>query len=88
MDDVQARLARCFLAVFPELSPDQVSAATSTTVHSWDSVAGVTLMAVVEEEFDIGIEADDLSSFNSFDGFLSYLRQAEQVCSHDGGNTA
>jgi acyl carrier protein len=76
MDSTQARLANCFLAVFPDLSQDQVLTASSATVPSWDSVAGVTLMAVVEEEFDIAIDADDLSRFNSFDGFLAYLRSA------------
>lgn len=77
MDEQQARLVNCFLAVFPELSADEISAATSTTVQSWDSVAGVTLLAVVEEEFGITLETDDLSRFDSFQGFLNYLRQTE-----------
>jgi acyl carrier protein len=73
MDNMQARLTNCFLAVFPELTSDQVASATSETVHSWDSVAGVTLLAVVEEEFGIPLESDDLSRFRSFQGFLNYL---------------
>jgi acyl carrier protein len=76
MDNTQARLTNCFLAVFPELTSDQVASATSATVHSWDSVAGVTLLAVVEEEFCIPIGSDDLSRFGSFQGFLTYLRGA------------
>ena len=77
MDEQQARLVNCFLAVFPELSADEVGSATSATVASWDSVAGVTLLAVVEEEFGLTLETDDLSRFDSFQGFLSYLRQTE-----------
>lgn len=77
MDSTQARLIHCFLAVFPELTSDQVPSASSETVHSWDSVAGVTLLAVVEEEFGIPLESDDLYRFNSFQGFLSYLEPAE-----------
>ena len=77
MDEIQIRLARCFLVVFPELNADRIKEANSITVHSWDSVAGVTLIAVVEEEFEIMIEDDDLAKFNSFEGFLTYLRDAE-----------
>ncbi len=77
MDEQQARLANCFLAVFPDLSADEISSATSATVPSWDSVAGVTLLAVVEEEFGIALETDDLSRFDSFQDFLTYLRQTE-----------
>jgi acyl carrier protein len=73
MDEQKMRLENCFLAVFPELSSNEVSSATSETVPSWDSVAGVTLMSVVEEEFGIVIQADDLSRFTSFQGYLGYL---------------
>jgi acyl carrier protein len=75
MDDKQVRLAGCFLAVFPELSSDGITEASSVSVQNWDSVAGVTLLAVVEEEFGIIIEDDDLSKFNSYEGFLSYLQE-------------
>ncbi len=78
MDDKQARLMGCFLAVFPELSADEIVKASSTSVHNWDSVAGVTLLAVVEEEFGISVEVDDPASFNSFEGFLSYLHETEK----------
>jgi acyl carrier protein len=76
MDEKEIRLAECFLAVFPELSTDEVTKACSTSVQSWDSVAGVTLLAVVEEEFGISIEVEDLARFDSFKGILSYLQEA------------
>jgi acyl carrier protein len=79
MDRQGARLANCFLAVFPELNDEDISNATSATVQSWDSVAGVTLLAVVEEEFGITVEVDDLSEFNSFQGFLNYLQSSERL---------
>jgi acyl carrier protein len=80
MDEKEARLARCFSAVFPELSADGITNASSTSVTGWDSVAGVTLFAVVEEEFGISIEGDDLAKFDSFAGFLSYLQQKDSGC--------
>lgn len=78
MDEIQVRLAGCFLAVFPELSFDGIAEASSFSVNGWDSVAGVTLLATVEEEFGIMIEDDDLSKFNSFTGYLGYLQGVEQ----------
>jgi acyl carrier protein len=77
MDEKQARLAGCFSAVFPELSADEITKASTTSVQNWDSVAGVTLLAVVEEDFGISIEIDDLTKFDSFAGFLSYLQQKD-----------
>jgi acyl carrier protein len=81
MDEKQMRLAGCFLAVFPELSSDRIMEASSISVQNWDSVAGVTLLTVVEEEFGIIIEDDDFARFNSFKGFLNYLQGTE-----NGGN--
>jgi acyl carrier protein len=84
MDEIALRLARCFSAVFPELSKEEILSARSSTVRSWDSVAGVTLLAVVEEEFEIPIEVDDLSRFNSFDSFLYYLRESRRDVNTSG----
>jgi acyl carrier protein len=76
MDEIQERLQNCFQAVFPELSEDEILQADSNAVRSWDSVAGVTLLAVVEEEFGTSIETDDPGQFNSFESFVTYLRGA------------
>jgi acyl carrier protein len=76
MDEQEKRLASCFLTVFPELSPDEVTYASSTTVQGWDSVAVVTLLAVVEEEFGISMEPEDPAKFDSFQRFLDYLRDS------------
>jgi acyl carrier protein len=75
MDEQQKRLANCFCAVFPELSGEEVTQASSTTVQSWDSVAVVTLLAVIEEEFGINIGEDDPSKFDSFQAILRYLQE-------------
>jgi acyl carrier protein len=61
--------------VFPELNGEEIVEANSDSARGWDSVAGVTLLAVVEEEFGIKIEDEDLTRFSSFKGFLSYLQE-------------
>jgi acyl carrier protein len=76
MEQQEARLTECFLSVFPELAPDEIPEASPASVQSWDSVTTVTLLAVVEEEFGISIEVDDLSKFDSFKGILNYLQEA------------
>jgi acyl carrier protein len=77
MDQREKRLAGCFLAVFPDLSMEEVVKASSNSVRNWDSVAGVTLLATVEEEFGISIELEELERFNSFSGFMGYLQEID-----------
>jgi acyl carrier protein len=74
MDELQQRLANCFSAVFPELSGEQVIHASSATVPTWDSVAVITLLTVVEEEFGISIDEEDPARFDSFQRILAYLQ--------------
>ena len=88
MDETQTRLSSCFLAVFPDLHSEEISSATSANVLGWDSVAGVTLLAVVEEEFGISIEVDDLSRFNSFQGFLNHLHMMASSSYASAGETS
>ena len=76
MNEMERRLAACFSAVLPELAPEQICQASSTSVESWDSVATVTLLAVVEEEFGISIDDVDPARFNSFKDILTYLQKA------------
>lgn len=74
MDEIRERLADCFLAVFPELARREVTRASSASVSTWDSVAGVTLMAVVEEEFGVAIETQDPSALTSYEGYFAFLQ--------------
>jgi len=76
MDEMEKRLAACFSAVLPDLTPEEVRQASATSVKSWDSVATVTLLSVVEEEFGISIEDEDPARFDSFHHILTYLQEA------------
>jgi acyl carrier protein len=78
MDENESRLAECFLAVFPDLPTDVIVHASSTSIQNWDSVATVTLLAVVEEEFGINIDVKDLARFDSFNGILIFLQESQQ----------
>jgi acyl carrier protein len=73
MDDVQAKLRRCFSAVFPSLSEQEIGQAGLEATEGWDSVATVTLVTVIEEEFGIQLEPSALERFVSFRSILEYL---------------
>lgn len=75
MDDVQNRLMRCFSAVFPNLSQDELFHASTTNVKAWDSVAGVTLFAMIEEEYGIEMDMNELADMTSFERILACLRK-------------
>ncbi|MBM4439375.1 MAG: acyl carrier protein [Candidatus Rokubacteria bacterium] len=70
MTDARARLTRCFTAVFPQLTDDAVPTAALATVPAWDSIAHVTLLAVVEEEFGTPVDPDEIEHLTSFDALL------------------
>jgi len=73
MVEVQDRLTRCFASVFPDLPADQIRSASVETVPKWDSLAAVTLVAVLQEEFTVEIDLGDLPELTSFDAVLQYL---------------
>jgi acyl carrier protein len=73
MNDIQARLTRCFAAVFPNISDHQITNASLDTMEGWDSVAAVTLLTTVEEEFGIEFDAEILGSLTSYQSILDYL---------------
>jgi acyl carrier protein len=76
MDDTEDRLARCFSVIFPDLDEKQIRRASKSSLGGWDSVATVTLINVVEEEFGIQIDYD-AEQFSSFPLFLRYLQGKE-----------
>jgi acyl carrier protein len=73
MGELQDCLLRCFSSVFPNLPPDQLRLASAQTVPEWDSLAAVTLVAVLQEEFGVEIDFADLSKLDSFEAVQGYL---------------
>jgi acyl carrier protein len=83
MDELQSRLARCFLAVFPELTENGVRKASPASIAGWDSVATLNLIAVIEEEFGLQIDFVDLMQSLSFDLIALFLKNRLET---DGTN--
>jgi len=79
MDETRQRLSKCFEVVFPDLPAEQIAGASTASVGSWDSVAAITLMNVVEEEFGMEMDLDDVAELDSFEKLYSYLQKRLQV---------
>jgi acyl carrier protein len=73
MDEIQERLVKCFENVFPALPPDEIPRSSQATIPAWDSVAAITLVNVIEDEFGFQMDLDLLPELNSFDRILSYV---------------
>jgi len=69
----EQRVVRCFASVFPKLPEDRIPSAKVDNVKEWDSLAMVTLVAVLEQEFGAEIDMLDLPDLASFEGVLRYL---------------
>ena len=73
MPDVETRLVGCFRAVFPDLSEADIRLASQEKLEQWDSVAAITLVNVIEEEFSTEIDYDRLPELDTFSKVLEYL---------------
>ena len=75
MPELQARLAGCFATVFPNLDADEILRASHASVANWDSLATVTLVSVVEEEFGVSIPPEEFEYMISFDLVLDFVKR-------------
>jgi acyl carrier protein len=75
MSDTRPRLITCFSAVFPDLAEAQIPSATVSSVQTWDSIAMLNLVNVIEEEFKIEVDFDAIPELDSFAKFLEYVEQ-------------
>jgi acyl carrier protein len=75
MPELDDRLTRCFASIFPTLSPEEIRNASVESVPSWDSLAAVTLVAVLEQEFDTQIDLMELPDLTSYQAVRNYLEK-------------
>jgi len=73
MPNLETRLVGCFRAVFPDLPEVHIRLASQDTVEQWDSVAAITLVNVIEEEFNTQIDFERLPDLDTFTNILEYL---------------
>lgn len=67
----EQRLAECMSNVFPDLDSADIPKASAATLDAWDSVAHITLLSAVSEEF--GVEIEDYEELTSYAAILKFL---------------
>lgn len=70
---LQEHLVRCFSAVFPKRSKEEILSASRESLPEWDSLASVTLLALIQEEFQTELDLFDLEHLNSFQALQAHL---------------
>lgn len=72
-DSIDSRLTECFNAVFPSLTSEEIQRANSLSIPEWDSMATVTLVALVSEEFGVEMAPEDYNLATSFALLRDYV---------------
>lgn len=67
MPDLDDRLQRCVLSVFPALSAETLPKISLAQLAAADSLAAVSLVAVLGQEFGLDLDIEDLLTMDSFD---------------------
>ncbi len=66
MNSNQQRVIRCFSNVFPDLPEEEIPRASTASLAAWDSVAHVTLLSSISEEFGLTFELEDYEELVSY----------------------
>lgn len=66
MNDIHQRLAACFTNVFPDVPPEEIPRASTASLAAWDSLAHVTLLSSIAEEFGREFEIEDYEELVSY----------------------
>jgi acyl carrier protein len=74
IQDLEVRLVRCFSFVFPALSDEEIRNASIESVPGWQSLASVTLVSLVQEEFGLQVSLTDLPNLVSFAAVQNYVQ--------------
>jgi acyl carrier protein len=72
-DEQIEKLIGCFKKVFPNLSRADILSASQERISAWDSIAHVTLVTLIGEDFGMDLDFEDFDEATSFAGFRDVL---------------
>ena len=75
MAESRGRLIRCFSSVFPTLTETEIRNADVALLMSTDSLTGVTLAALIGEEFGVETDLEELLSLGTFEAINEFLER-------------
>lgn len=67
---------QAFIETF-EIAEEQLKGLKYQDIEAWDSVGHMTLMAALEDTFDIMMDADDIIDFSSYEKGMEILQKEE-----------
>ena len=73
--DVEARTLACFSNIFPDVPGDQLPTVSQASLPKWDSIAHVTLLAALSEEFHLEPDFEGWQEVSSFALALDFVRR-------------
>lgn len=73
MNDIKKRVTLCFSNVFPDLREEDIQRASTASLAAWDSVAHVTLLSSIAEEFGTTFELEDFEQLVSYPLIVDHL---------------
>jgi acyl carrier protein len=75
MTNIKDRVTLCFSNVFPGVRPEEIPGSSTASLAAWDSVAHVTLLSSVAEEFGVDFEVEDYDELVSYGRIVDYLEK-------------
>jgi acyl carrier protein len=66
MSELDVRLSVLFRAAFSSLDEQNVREATRDSLAKWDSIAAMTLLALIEEEFGEQFDLEEAAGWTSY----------------------
>lgn len=73
MTDIESKVSNCFANTFPDLTERQIQGASLDTLPQWDSIAHITLLASIAEEFQFELDETLFESLTSYPLIVSYV---------------
>ena len=75
---VTKRLHDCFREVFPDLPEEQIEDVVRAEMPEWDSLTTLTLLTVIEEEFSVQLDEDEVAKLTSFASVRDVVGRASE----------
>lgn len=73
MTSTHDRIANCFANVFPDIDAAEIPRASTASLAAWDSVAHITLLSAISEDFGVELEPEDFEELTSFALIVDHL---------------
>jgi acyl carrier protein len=83
MPDLDDRLQRCVLYAFPALTAESLDGINIAQLAASDSLAAVSLGAILGQEFGVDLDMDDLLAMESLDALRARVARGVAQESRD-----